>query len=83
MPPMFENANRRNLIDLESHRKYSCTIMLKISIYKLLNSIYTGLSKFHFDVRVFLLKFVHVKCIWVHARAREVFKTVKFPLASL
>ena len=48
-----------------------------------LNRLATGLSKFHFDAHVFLLKFVHVKEIWVHVRVREVFKTVKLLVASL
>ena len=43
----------------------------------------TGLSKFHFDVHVSLLKFVQVKYIWVHIRAREVFETVILLLGSL
>ena len=42
----------------------------------------TGLSKSHFDMHVFLLKFVLVKYTWVHVSAREVFKTVKLLLAS-
>ena len=44
---------------------------------------HAGLSIFHFDVHVFLLKFVRVKKIWVHIRAREVFETAKLLLASL
>ena len=41
------------------------------------------LSKFHFDVHSFPLNFEHVKYIWVHVRAQEVFERVKLLLASL
>ena len=41
-----------------------------------------GLSKFLFYIHVFLLKYVHVKHIWVHVCAREIFETVKLLLAS-
>ena len=46
-------------------------------------SLSPGLSKIHFDVQVFLLKFVHVKYIWVQVGAHEVFETVKLLLVSL
>ena len=42
-----------------------------------------GQSKFHFDVHVFLRKFMHVNDIRVYIRLREVFETVKLLLASL
>ena len=37
--------------------------------------LFSGLSKFHFHIHVFLLKFTHTKCIWVHTCAHEVFET--------
>ena len=42
-----------------------------------------GLSKFHFDVLVFVLEFVKVRYRWVHVHAHEVFETVKLLLAGL
>lgn len=41
-----------------------------------------GLSKFHFDVHVFL-EFVDVKYIWVLICACEIFKTGKLLLANI
>ena len=43
----------------------------------------SGLGKFHFDVQVSPLKIVHVKDLWMHVRAREVFETIKLLLTRL
>ena len=61
---------------------------MKATSYEINNvlDVISGLRKFHFDVHLFLLAFVHVKYIWMfmlHARPREVFKTVKLLSASL
>ena len=45
--------------------------------------LFSGFSKFHFDVHIFVLKLVHVNYIWAHVYASEVFETVKLLLASL
>ena len=44
--------------------------------------IYTGLSKFHFDARAFLLKFLHVKHLGAHSCTRS-FRNWTCLLASL
>ena len=63
--------------------RYICLVFLLISpcfMELLLKYIW---SKFYFDRHVFLLKFMHVECIWVNVRVREVVKTVKLPLTSV